>query len=131
VRTRSNGEPEAVPEAVPDAALDATTQVVEPPAASDAAQVGDVRDIAEIERVIRRYLSGYRVDGPSGRGNLGRLGASRNLWREVSSLTLLQLVAFVEQKFQIAVRPIDFVPRNFASVSAIATFIAARRPSVP
>jgi len=82
-------------------------------------------DTASIEAVIRMFLAGYPAEG---RGSLGRLAASRNLWREVSSLTLLQLVVFVEQKFAIKVRPIDFAPQNFSSVAAIARFVAARRP---
>lgn len=74
------------------------------------------------------FLAGYRVDGP---GGLGPLTGSRNLWREVSSLTLLELVAFVEQKFSIRVRPIDFAPQNFSSVSTIAEFVARRRAADP
>jgi hypothetical protein len=77
-----------------------------------------------IEASIRAFLSAYRVEG---RGHLGRLAASRNLWREVSSLTLLELVAFVEQKFAIKVRPIDFAPQNFATVSTIAQLVAAHQ----
>jgi acyl carrier protein len=42
---------------------------------------------------------------------------------------MLQLVAFIEQKFAIQVRPIDFAPQNFSSIAAIARFVAARRPA--
>lgn len=77
---------------------------------------------------IRQFLAAYH---PDGRAGSRRLAASRNLWREVNSLTLLQLVAFVEQKFAITVRPIDFAPQNFASVSAIAEFVVARQPRPP
>ena len=94
------------------------------PVGSDSTPAGDsLRSTSEIEEVIRAFLSAYRADG---RGNSGRLAESRNLWREVSSLTLLQLVAFVEQRFALKVRPIDFAPQNFATVSAIARFVAAR-----
>ena len=75
----------------------------------------------------RASLHQHGVAGDEGDVSLGRLARSRNLWREVSSLTLLQLVAFVEGKFAIKVRPIDFAPQNFESVSAIARFVAARR----
>lgn len=81
--------------------------------------------LARIEATIRAFLAAYH---PDGRGGLGRMGDDHNLWREVSSLTLLQLVAFVEQKFSIKVRPIDFAPQNFSNISAIARFIDARRP---
>ena len=77
---------------------------------------------------MRGFLAAYH---PQGRRGSARMAPSRNLWREVGSLTLLQLVAFVEDKFAITVRPIDFAPQNFESVSAIAQFVAARRPPAP
>jgi len=80
-----------------------------------------------IEAAIRTFLAAYRPEGPEGRGGDRKLAASGNLWREVSSLTMLQLVAFVENKFAITVRPIDFAPQNFSSISAIARLVAARR----
>ena len=46
---------------------------------------------------------------------------------EINSLTLLELVAYVEQKFAITVRPIDFAPQNFSSIDAIARFVLRRR----
>jgi len=91
-------------------------------------------DTDAIETVIRKFLAAYhpeeseeseeseQPDSPR------QLPARRDLWREVSSLTLLQLVAFVEQKFAIKVRPIDFAPQNFSTVQAIARFVAARQP---
>jgi len=82
---------------------------------------------SQIESEIRQFLAAYH---PDGRAGSRRLGPGRNLWREVNSLTLLQLVAFVEQKFAITVRPIDFAPQNFSSVAAIAEFVAARRPRI-
>jgi len=78
--------------------------------------------------VIRRFLAPYRAGG---RRRARKLSTDINLWGEVNSLTMLQLVAFVESKFAIQVRPIDFAPQNFSSVGAIARFIAARRPPPP
>jgi len=104
------------------------------PAAALTAAEPDVDDAADpdtvrvIETEVRHYLAGYRDDRRTG---LGRLAASRNLWREVSSLTLLELVSFLEQHFAITVRPIDFAPQNFASITAIAQFVAAHRPTLP
>lgn len=97
-------------------------------AAAEPGGDADPDTVHTIETAVRRYLSGYRDDR---RGSLGRLAASRNLWREVSSLTLLELVSFLEQHFAITVRPIDFAPQNFESISAIARFVAAHRPSLP
>jgi hypothetical protein len=98
------------------------------PAAEPDHDAADPDTVRAIEAAVRRYLSGYRSDQ---RGSLGRLAVSRNLWREVSSLTLLELVSFLEQHFAITVRPIDFAPQNFESISAIAQFVAAHRPSLP
>jgi len=93
--------------------------------AEDAAVVRtDDAAVRSIEATIRRFLGAYR---PAGRGRQ-RLAATANLWTEVSSLTMLQLVAFIEQKFAIKVRPIDFAPQNFSSIAAIARFVAAHRP---
>jgi acyl carrier protein len=80
---------------------------------------------ATIAAAIVQFLVGYH---PAGRRGGKRLAQSRNLWREVGSLTLLQLVAFVEDRFAIRVQPIDFAPQNFESVTAIAAFVAARMP---
>lgn len=97
------------------AAVQASTTEPEPDAAV----------IESIATVIRTFLAAYH---PEPRNAGRRLSASRNLWREVDSLTLLQLVAFVEQKFAFKVRPIDFAPQNFSTVAAIAHFVATRRP---
>jgi hypothetical protein len=79
----------------------------------------------EVAQAVRSFLAQYH---PQGRRGITRVGGKQNLWREISSLTLLQLVAFVENKFQIQVRPIDFAPQNFSTIATIARFVSARRP---
>lgn len=101
-----------------------------PPASSPGADEAPVATedpaaLASIEHAIRAFLAGYSRQW---RGAPHALPAHRNLWREVDSLTMLQLVAFVEQKFSIKVRPIDFAPQHFSTISAIARLVAARRP---
>jgi acyl carrier protein len=89
----------------------------------------DASAIDAIETVIRKFLAANHPEQRAGDHDRSRQPpARRDLWREVSSLTLLQLVAFVEQKFAIKVRPIDFAPQNFSTVQAIARFVAARQP---
>jgi acyl carrier protein len=85
------------------------------------ARTPDPAAIEAVEIAIRAFLAGFA------RQPRGALPAQRNLWREVDSLTMLQLVAFVEQKFSIQVRPIDFAPQNFSTISAIARLVVARR----
>ena len=96
----------------------------------------DARTIKSIETVIWTFLAASHPEPRNQRESrnqrdqrdqVRRPVAQRNLWRQMSSLTLLQLVAFVEQKFSIKVRPIDFAPQNFSTVAGIARFVAARR----
>jgi len=80
----------------------------------------------EVADAIRAFLADFH---PHGRRGASRIAGTQNLWREISSLTLLQLVAFVENKFHITVRPIDFAPQNFSSIATIARFVSERRPT--
>jgi len=58
---------------------------------------------------------------------MAKLAITHNLWREVSSLSMLELVSYVETKFGVVVRPIDFAPQNFSSIAAIARFVVSRK----
>jgi acyl carrier protein len=46
----------------------------------------------------------------------------------VDSLGVLELVTFVEEKFDVQVPDEDIVPDNFDSVDNLATYIGNRRP---
>ena len=81
-------------------------------------------DKREVEAAIKSFLAAYHPNGARG---AARIGSVRNLWLEINSLTLLELVVFVEQKFAITVRPIDFAPQNFSSIDAIARFVLRQR----
>lgn len=48
----------------------------------------------------------------------------------VDSTGILELVAFVEDNFGISVGDAEILPANFDSISRVAAFIAAKRPSV-
>ena len=80
---------------------------------------------AELEQTIRDFLAEYH---PNGRRGIDKIGASDNLWRVVSSLNLLLLVEYIEEKFAIKVAPIDFAPQHFSTIASIAKFVVARRP---
>ena len=81
-------------------------------------------DKREVAAAIKSFLAAYH---PGGARGAARIAAVQNLWLEINSLTLLELVAYVEQKFAITVRPIDFAPQNFSSIDAIARFVLRRR----
>jgi acyl carrier protein len=83
-----------------------------------------VPDPREVEATIKAFLAGYHRNGARG---AARIATAQNLWLEINSLTLLELVVYVEQKFAITVRPIDFAPQNFSSIDAIAQFVVRRR----
>ena len=46
----------------------------------------------------------------------------------LDSLSLLQLVVFLEERFGITVGDQDLLPENFASVSTICAYLRAREP---
>ena len=48
----------------------------------------------------------------------------------LDSLSLLQLVVFLEERFGITVGDTDLLPQNFASVQAICAYLRAREPKV-
>jgi acyl carrier protein len=81
-------------------------------------------DKREVEATIKSFLAAYHPNGARG---ATRIASVQNLWLEISSLTLLELVVHVEQKFAIKVRPIDFAPQNFSSIDAITRFVLRRR----
>jgi acyl carrier protein len=90
-----------------------------PPGSTDPAP-----DEREVETAIKSFLAAYHRNGARG---AARIASVQNLWLEINSLTLLELVTYVEQKFAITVRPIDFAPQNFSSIDAIARFVLRRR----
>ena len=50
----------------------------------------------------------------------------------VDSIGVLEIVSFLEQKFEITVCDDDLIPENFSSISQIAAFVEARlQPAIP
>lgn len=49
----------------------------------------------------------------------------------LDSLSLLQLVVFLEERFGITVGDTDLLPQNFASVQTICAYLRSRQPKVP
>jgi len=49
----------------------------------------------------------------------------------LDSLSLLQLVVFLEERFGITVGDTDLLPQNFASVQTICAYLRSRQPQVP
>lgn len=82
---------------------------------------GSRRD--RIEDRVRSFLVERH---PASRGEIEVLGPDDPLWSVVSSMTLLELVDFIETAFRIEVRPLDYVPENFGTLACITRFIVER-----
>jgi hypothetical protein len=80
-------------------------------------------ELRAIEIAIRGFLVAHH---PDARRDVLRMGRHRNVWEVVGSMTILDLVRYLEAEFRFTVRPIDFVPHNFASIARMARFVVAR-----
>ncbi len=55
---------------------------------------------------------------------IARMPADTPLWDYIDSLSLLDLVEYLEHRFAIRVPPVDFIPENFGSLARIAAFVS-------
>lgn len=80
-----------------------------------------------MESIVNDYISGNIVQDPA------RLPLSNDtlLLEEgiLDSLSLLQLVVFLKERFGITVDEADLLPENFASISTICAYLRARQPA--
>ncbi len=81
---------------------------------------------SEFDRVGARIRAFLVERHPAARRDIESLRPEAPLWRVISSMTLLELVDFVEAGFRIEVRPLDFVPENFSTLECITRFIIDR-----
>jgi acyl carrier protein len=79
-----------------------------------------------MESVINDYISREIVQDPA----LLPLSNETSLLEGgiLDSLSLLRLVVFLEERFQIAVGEADLLPENFDTVNTICTYLRARQP---
>jgi acyl carrier protein len=79
-----------------------------------------------VETVINDYISQELVRDPG----LLPIADETSLLESgiLDSLSLLQLVVFLEERFGITVGDQDLLPENFASVSTICAYLRAREP---
>jgi acyl carrier protein len=81
---------------------------------------------SEFDRIANRIRAFLVERHPASRRDIEQLGPATPLWGVISSMTLLELVDFIEAGFRIEVRPLDFVPENFATLECITRFIVDR-----
>ncbi|HTZ93068.1 MAG TPA: acyl carrier protein [Streptosporangiaceae bacterium] len=79
-----------------------------------------------METVINEYISQELVRDPG----LLPLADDTSLLESgiLDSLSLLQLVVFLEERFGITVGDQDLLPENFASVTTICAYLRTREP---
>jgi len=79
-----------------------------------------------VESAINHYISSEIIQDPA---HLPLSNGTPLLDDGIlDSLSLLQLVVFLEERFNIRVDEADLLPENFASVDAICAYLRAREP---
>ena len=81
---------------------------------------------AQMESVINDYISREIVQDPA----VLPLSNDTSLLRGgiLDSLSLLRLVVFLQDRFQLTVDETDLLPENFDSVDAICAYLRVREP---
>ena len=81
---------------------------------------------AQMENVINDYISREIVQDPT----ILPLSNDTSLLKGgiLDSLSLLRLVVFLQDRFQLTVDETDLLPENFDSVDAICAYLRAREP---
>ncbi|HEY3356902.1 MAG TPA: acyl carrier protein [Polyangia bacterium] len=79
----------------------------------------------DVELEIRQYLAELH---PRRAGDVAALAATAPLFASglLDSLSFVEFVAFLEQRFGIVAPPADFYQENFGTVAAAAAYVAAR-----
>ena len=79
-----------------------------------------------METIINDYISRELVQDPA----LLPLANEASLLDSgiIDSLSLLRLVVFLEERFEITMGDADLLPENFASVNTICAYLRAREP---
>ena len=86
---------------------------------------GSSENDREVERLIEEYITKEALVRPE----LLPLGRDTKLIESgiLDSLSILKLVAFLEEKFGIKVSPEDVVSTNFETVGAISSFVSGKK----
>ena len=84
-------------------------------------------DHAEIEADVRRFLDeNFPLAGDT--AALGRDGSLLEAG-VIDSTGVLELIGFLESRFDLEIPDADLVPENFDSIGAITSYVAGRRGS--
>ena len=77
-----------------------------------------------VQAVLHRYINETLLDGSS-----DELDANTPLleWGIIDSLSMVNLLAFIEREFGVRIADEDVLPENFATLGAIARLIEQRR----
>lgn len=75
----------------------------------------------EIEREVRAFLA---ESAATSGANVAALARDALIWAAVDSLSLLDLVEYLEKVFSFRIDPMDFIPENMETIGRIVTFVA-------
>jgi acyl carrier protein len=80
---------------------------------------------AQIESLIEEYITNEAAPNP----DLLPIGRDTKLIESgiLDSLSILKLVAFLEERFDVKVAPEDIVQENFETIGAISRYISERK----
>jgi acyl carrier protein len=78
---------------------------------------------AQIEAQVRAFL---RESVPRLAEVIGRMDGRTRIFDVVDSLSLLELVTYIEKAFHITVKPLEFIPENFETLDRLVAFVDER-----
>jgi acyl carrier protein len=79
----------------------------------------------EVEKIIRKFLAEYLLP----EAEVQKLDPETPLLQTgiLNSLTLIHLIDFLEQQFDLVVSPAEFQPENFQSLHTICAYIQQKK----
>jgi acyl carrier protein len=77
-----------------------------------------------IEAEVREFLVQAM---PHLADKLARLPASARLWDVAESLQVLDLLEYLERRFEFALNPIDFTPENIGTIGRLTELVFTRQ----
>jgi acyl carrier protein len=76
----------------------------------------------QVEAELRLYLSQL---APGRSAQIAALDRHAFLWDAVDSMSLLDMVEYIERRFNVRVAPLELLPDNFGSLAQIVRFVGS------
>ncbi len=72
------------------------------------------------EYLLENFLFGFNEDEVSDDASLMEMGI-------LDSTGIMEVIAFLEQRFEIRIKDIEIIPENLSSIDAISAFVASKK----